>query len=105
MLLPKAEGVYSYWVYICTMDAPFSPKVSVQNLRDRAARGVEPWGEIIMSEDPVMIQLLKSVMSEENLASDVSKMAFEIMMTVWAAEAKKEKAKSDPKAIQIYKGL
>jgi molybdopterin-guanine dinucleotide biosynthesis protein A len=105
MLLPKAEGVYSYWVYICPMDAPFSPKGAVQNLRDRAKRGVEPWGEIVMNDDPVIIQLLKSVMSEENLASEVSKMAFEIMMTVWAAEARKEKAKSDPKAISIYKGL
>jgi hypothetical protein len=103
MLLPKAKGVYSYWVYICPMNAPFSAKVAVHNLRDRTKRQVEPWGEISLNDDPIIIQLLKSVMSEEKLSTEISKMAFDIMMTHWAAEARKEKAKSYHKAIQIYK--
>ena len=106
MLLPKTEKIYSYWIYICPMDAPFSRKVAVYNLRNKVRRGVEPWGEIKMNDDdPVMIQLLKSVMSEDKLTSRVPRMAFDIMITMWIAEAKKQKASTDMQAICIYKDL
>lgn len=105
LLKPLENGTYNYWLYICPLDAPFSTKVAVHNLRERAARSIEPWGRITLTDEPILIQLVKSVMSEEYLVSDASKMAFEIIMTVWSSEAKKEKALSDPAAISIYKNL
>lgn len=87
-----SHGAYYYWIYICPMEIPFSSKSAVKALRDRSERKVAPWGKIQINDDPLILQLLKSLMAESDLPSHASKMAFDIVMTIWAAESKKEAA-------------
>lgn len=102
LLLPTSDGEYSYWIYICPLDAEFSTKVAVKNLRDRVEKGVVPWGKVVLTDEPIVLQVLKSIMNEKHDSSDVSKMALEIMISIWAAESKKQLRRGAASALAQY---
>lgn len=94
LLRPKAEKTYDFWVYICPDTASFSAKQSVKTLRERAASGVVPFGTISLTEEPLIEQLIRFVLSESGaLPSELGKQVLEILICNISARTTFEKVK------------
>ncbi len=81
LLQPVAERTYSFWIYICPEDAAFSSRQAVKSLRDTVARGTVPWGTITLTEDPIIEQLSKFIITEQHvLPSEVGHQVLKMVM-------------------------
>lgn len=75
------QGTYDYWVYICPEDVEFSSRAAVKKLRLALENKVEPWGRIVLKEQPLLDTAIASVIKEEHdLPSRASHQAFKIMI-------------------------
>ena len=78
---------YDYWIYICPDDAIFSARVAAAKLRQVAASGVKPWGNISLSSSSILDEAIKSVLAEEDeLPTEVALQLFEIMLTNFGSQ-------------------
>ena len=82
--------VYDYWIYVCPAEIPFSTKHSVNRLREIVARGTKPWATITLTPDPIIDQVVRSLLKEEQeLPSEVAKQALNIIIVNYQTERKK----------------
>lgn len=94
LLKPTAERTYVFWVYICPNSAIFSAKQATKTLRERATNEVVPFGEIKITDEPLLEQLIRFVLNEKmSLPSELGKQILDILIVNISARSKFEKAK------------
>jgi hypothetical protein len=74
MLVPVAEGTYDYWINICPMDATFSARQAVSTLRRAKAGGTKPWGQITLTDQPIIEQLVENAGASVELPTNLGRL-------------------------------
>lgn len=86
----EQQRVYDFWIYICPPDIPFSAKQSVKQLRKNVELGIKPWATITLTEEPIIEQLVRSLIKEEQeLPSEVAKQTLNIIVNNYQVERRK----------------
>jgi hypothetical protein len=98
------QGDYSYWIYICPLDVPFSSKQAVKSLREAYDRNIVAWGHVSIGADPVVDVLVRSVITEQDAfaGSEVGKQALAIVLKNMDAEHAMVKAEEKMRKAKVF---
>lgn len=95
------DSSIEFWIYVCPFSAGFSARAAVARLRQSKTMAA-PWGRIDgPTEEPLLLQLVKSISQEKTLPTSVTGILRQIVEQNLTAEEKHAHLK-EQNAIKIY---